>query len=387
MGHSLAQAVRITFNRSAQPMKPLHIFKPGTHVAMSGASITFGESDLAATVLAYDPALHEAPLVIGHPKHDAPAAGWVKALSVSAQGLIAETQQVDAAFAELVSKGSYKKISASFYHPDAANNPVPGVYYLRHVGFLGAQPPSVKGLRPIELAEDEEGIVEFGDFGDSITAGVFRRLREWLIGQFGQEAADQVVPGWDVDNLAAQALRDDVRPSFTEPTQPHKTTIEEHTVSPAEQAALEAENKRLKTQLEQHQTDQRQAAADQRHTKNLAFAEELVGAGKLLPKHTAALIAALDFAEAGDEPLEFGEGKERKPVIEGLKAIFDDLPAQIDFAEQARKDRQGESHVGVDLEFAEKNTDPDRLSLHNRASALAADKNIPYESAVRQLIK
>lgn len=354
---------------------------------MSGASITFGESDLAATVLAYDPALHEAPLVIGHPKHDAPAAGWVKSLSTSAQGLMAETQQVDVAFAELVSKGSYKKISASFYHPDAANNPVPGVYYLRHVGFLGAQPPSVKGLRPIELAEDEEGVIEFGDFGDSITAGVFRRLREWLIGQFGQEAADQVVPGWDVDNLAAEALRDDVRPSFTEPTQPRKPIPEEHTVSPTEQAALTAENKRLQTALDTHLAQQRQDQADQRHTKNLAFAEELVGAGKLLPKHAAALIAALDFAEAGDEPLEFGEGKDRKPVIEGLKAIFDDLPAQIDFAEQASKGRQGDLNVSVDLEFAEKNTDPDRLSLHNRASALAADKNIPYESAVRQLIK
>lgn len=354
---------------------------------MNGVSINFGESDLAATVRAYDPTLHEAPLVIGHPKHDAPAAGWVKALSASAQGLMAETQQVDVAFAELVSKGSYKKISASFYHPDAANNPVPGVYYLRHVGFLGAQPPSVKGLRPIELAEDEEGVIEFGDFGDSITAGVFRRLREWLIGQFGQEAADQVVPGWDVDNLAAEALRDDVRPSFTEPTQPRKPIIEEHTVSPTEQAALTAENKRLQTALDTHLAQQRQDQADQRHTKNLAFAEELVGAGKLLPKHAAALIAALDFAEAGDEPLEFGEGKERKPVIEGLKAIFDDLPAQIDFAEQASKGRQGDLNVSVDLEFAEKNTDPDRLSLHNRASALAADKNIPYESAVRQLIK
>jgi ribosomal protein S15P/S13E len=368
-------------------MKPLHIFKPGTHVTMSGASISFGESDLAATVRAYDPALHEAPLVIGHPKHDAPAAGWVKSLSAAAEGLIAVPHEVDVAFAELVAKKSFKKISASFYHPDAANNPVPGVYYLRHVGFLGAQPPSVKGLRPIELAEDEEGVVEFGDFGDSITAGVFRRLREWLIGQFGQEAADQVVPGWDVDILAAEAVREDVRPSFTEPTQPSKPPTEEQTVTPTEQAALTAENKRLQTALDAHLTQQRKDQADQRHTKNLAFAEELVGAGKLLPKHTAALIAALDFAESGDAPLEFGEGDQRKPVIEGLKAIFDDMPQQIDFAEQASKGRSGDVHVPTDLEFAEKNTDPDRLSLHNRAVALAADKNIPYESAVRQLIK
>ncbi|WP_454868684.1 hypothetical protein [Pseudomonas farris] len=36
-----------------------------------------------------------------------------------------------------------------------------GVYDLRHVGFLGAQPPSVKGLRPIELTDGEQGLVEF----------------------------------------------------------------------------------------------------------------------------------------------------------------------------------------------------------------------------------
>ena len=71
-------------------MKPLHIFKPGKHTAMSGDSFNFSESDLAATVRAYSPALHEAPLVIGHPKHDAPAAGWVKSLQATAEGLIAE---------------------------------------------------------------------------------------------------------------------------------------------------------------------------------------------------------------------------------------------------------------------------------------------------------
>lgn len=76
-------------------MKPLRVFKPGTHTAMNGASFDFSESDIAATVQAYDPALHEAPLVIGHPKHDAPAAGWVKSLSASAHGLTAEPQQVD----------------------------------------------------------------------------------------------------------------------------------------------------------------------------------------------------------------------------------------------------------------------------------------------------
>ena len=62
-------------------MPSLHIFKPGRQTAMSGATLDFSESDLAACAQAYDPALHEAPLVIGHPKHDGPAYGWVKSLA------------------------------------------------------------------------------------------------------------------------------------------------------------------------------------------------------------------------------------------------------------------------------------------------------------------
>ena len=73
---------------------------------------------------------------------------------------------MDAAFAETVAAGRFKKIFASFYSPDAPANPVPGVYYLRHVGFLGAQPPAVTGLRSPEFADNEAGVVEFADWGD-----------------------------------------------------------------------------------------------------------------------------------------------------------------------------------------------------------------------------
>ncbi len=142
--------------------KPLYIFKPGRHTAMSGATLEFSAADLAATAVAYDPAKHEAPLVVGHPAVDAPAYGWVKALA-AVPDLEAVPHQVDAAFADMVAAGRFKKISASFFLPSAPGNPAPGVYYLRHVGFLGAAPPAVKGLRTPEFAADEAGIetVEF----------------------------------------------------------------------------------------------------------------------------------------------------------------------------------------------------------------------------------
>lgn len=382
------------YHPSAQPMKPIHIFKPGKHVAMSGVSLNFSESDLAATVRAYDPALHEAPLVLGHPKHDAPAGGWVKSLASSADGLVAEPHQVAPEFSEQIASNRFKKISASFYHPDAPNNPVPGVYYLRHVGFLGAQPPAVKGLRPIELAEGEEGVVEFSDYGHEVGANLWRRLRDWLISDRGLDVADQVIPDWQIKSLDEVARREDEpRPSFSEPTPTptatattEPSTVEESTVTPEEIAAIQAENLRLKNQVQQHQDQQLQSRKETTHATNVAFAEELVAAGKLLPKHTAALIACLDFAEDGNTPLEFDEGDARQPVSAGLKAIFGDLPQQIDFAEQASGARRSGDAQVADLEFAEKNTDPDRLALHARATQLAADKNIPYESAVRQLI-
>ena len=83
--------------------KPLQIFKPGRHTALSGASLAFSESDLAASAAAYDPAVFQAPIVVGHPKTDDPAYGWVRALSFADGALEASPDQVDPAFAEIVS--------------------------------------------------------------------------------------------------------------------------------------------------------------------------------------------------------------------------------------------------------------------------------------------
>ena len=317
---------------------PLDIFRTGRQTASSGTTLDFTEADLLACAQGYDPALHEAPIVVGHPKDNAPAFGWVKSLSYKEGSLQAEPHQVDEAFAELVRLGRYKKISASFYLPDAAANPKPGAYYLRHVGFLGAQPPAVKGLRDASFADGETDTVCFSDWDDQLNAGLWRRMRDWLIGKFGQEEADQVLPSWDVEQLKTLA---------DQPEQPDE---------PATNAAY-AEGVRMKTELERREaalktreegltqkeadfkeaktTLDRQALAA-RKVEHLAFCEGLVKDGRLAPTHKEPLVAFM--AAIGTEAvLAFGEGDAAKsePSLGWLKGFLATIPKQLSFKEAA----------------------------------------------------
>jgi hypothetical protein len=336
---------------------PLHIFKPGRQTAMSGVTLDFTDADVAACAAAYDPALHEAPIVIGHPKHDAPAYGWVKSLSARTEGLMAEPQQMDVSFVELLAAGRFKKISGSFYTPDAPANPVPGVYYLRHVGFLGAMPPAVKGLKQVEFAEAEEGVVEFGELPAGAVSRIFRGLREWMIGKFGLDEANKALSSWDVDWVQEQAAQPEpeVSPAFSEPT----PVIKEPTVTPEQAAALLAENTRLQGLVAFADSEKKKLLAEQRHDDHANFAEGLIAEGTLAPKHKETVIALLDFAE-GEQVLEFGEGDAKQTLPTALKGFLSELPKVVEFGEHATKGKASTAEAADTVEYGE-NVDPERV--------------------------
>ena len=125
------------------------IFRSGKRTSADGSQWNITDADVQRAAEVYDPKLHEAPIVIGHPAMNAPAYGWVPKLAADGGSLTAEFAQMDDGFAAAVRAGRYKKVSASFWPPGHPNNPVPDSYYLRHVGFLGAHAPAVKGLRAI----------------------------------------------------------------------------------------------------------------------------------------------------------------------------------------------------------------------------------------------
>lgn len=132
----------------------IEIIVTGAHTDSTGKSVVVDAQFIEQAVKNYNPELHEAPAVVGHPKTDAPAYGWVCGLRANNEKLEALFCDTDPAFETLVKEGKFKKRSSAFYL-DEATAPGGLAPYLRHVGFLGAQPPAVKGLRDVHFEEGE----------------------------------------------------------------------------------------------------------------------------------------------------------------------------------------------------------------------------------------
>lgn len=345
-------------------MTQIEIFRAGTHQPMQGAAVTITSDDLAAIAAAYDVALHEAPIVAGHPVHDAPAYGWVKGLTAKDGVLLAETGDVDADFAGLVKAGRFKKISASFYQPDSPANPKPGAWHLRHVGFLGAMPPAVKGLRNASFADGETGVVDFAGEMDvaydlaAPLARFLRRMREWFLTApgGGLDVADSLAPSWEIDAIASAADRAIARaaPAFSET---HTDKDEEPRMAAdtkEDMAAQAAALKQREDALAENAAafEKKQAAFAEkekaaRHDENAALIAGMVKEGRVAPALAASMTAFMDGldhtlsvsfgeGEAQQTPLEYFRGMLMKagPVIDfGERTAGDDLP--MDFADGA----------------------------------------------------
>lgn len=352
-------------------MKPFRIFRPGKHTASCGTVTEFTKDDLAKAVQAYNAELYAAPLVIGHPKVEDRAYGQTAKLTQDEAGDVwAEPTQVEPTFSALVQDGGYPNRSVSWYLPDHPNNPVPGVLYPKHIGFLGAVPPALKGLGKIEFGdgqafdfgEDATGlVVDFATSEDAWTlasalrtaARAMRSMRDWMLAEKGAEEADKIVPSWQVEDAEREAIRQEERarntqdstvlPSFNEPTR----TPETPTMTPEEIAALQAENERNKASLAQFQERETAIAAAERMATVASISaglQPLVEAGKLLPAQRAQVanfMAGLDDTD-DSRTIEFGEAPEggQVPKVsprQFMQQFLNGLPKAVDFSDRSRQ--------------------------------------------------
>lgn len=321
----------------AVALPPFEIFRAGTHTDMGGRTLSFSAEDIAAMAAAYDPARREAPLVVGHPNHDAPAYGWVARLEARGEMLLAHPRadQTDPAFAEMVKAGRFKHRSVMLLPPGAAGNPSPSAHYVKHIGFLGAQAPAVQGLKPISFAAEEEavqiGFMEPWQMGS--LARLLRGLREWFIAEKGVETADQVLPSYAIEDMQAAALAVPAAsvpapsPAFTEPHPSEENNVPNDLA--AREAALAAETARLQAERDrlaaQSLAFAEREAAD-RGREDAALLDRLVAEGRLIPALRAEALAFMAALPVDEASFAFAEGQPKQTPHAAFREWLGKLP-------------------------------------------------------------
>jgi len=344
----------------------IEVFRPGTFTPMQGEPITYSAGDLRAIADAYDPDTAPAPIVVGHPDTDAPAYGWIKAFSYDAETerLFADLHEIEPQFADLVKGGRFKKVSMAFFSPGQPHNPVPGTWYPKHLGFLGATAPAVSGLRNAQFAGAADTVFTsaFGERGFEETASILRGLRDFFIEKFGLEEADKVLPSYRLEWLSEIEVHPKSDPMFSalqpkEPpvSQPDPAFAAREADIAAREAALAA----------------REIAA--RHDENVAFAESLVAEGKLLPVSKDQTVAVLDALPKGST-VAFAEGGAKVDLAQALRDILSAQPKVVQFGEA---DLGSDPGTATGARFAADGKAVDAAGLSTHEKALAYQRNHP----------
>ena len=364
------------------------VFQGGSQTDSAGR-IHDGTALIDKAVSTFNAARHEPPVVIGHPKENGPAFGWVEGLKKQGDTLLAKFKQVEPAFADMVKQGLFKKRSAAFY-PDGS---------LRHVGFLGAMPPAVKGLPDVAFTEEDALTFEFSDYQtlwawESI-ARLFGKMRDYLIEKEGMDKADQVISAYQVQEItdAAAKERQEIQQEagaelnavpamnyqekkgeknmqFKEFVQKLKDLVagvdaaggdtvsgKQFSEADIESAKKQATETAAKSEREKVTSEfaerERTARQDARKREIASWCESMVNAGKMTPAMikfgVPEFMAA--FAEKEDV-IEFGEAKEKATLYDRFKMFFDtEMPKVVTFGEVAArgKDTGGAGGTGEKL--------------------------------------
>lgn len=330
-------------------MKWCEIFRAGIHIDHSGKKITVTTADIDKIISNFNEKNPDVPLVIGHPEMNSPAYGWVDKLKREGKTLLATFKDVSSEFAEWVNQGLYKTRSISLYEDNT----------LRHIGWLGAQPPAIKGLASYQFAENEE--IKIFDFSEAdnykfqTIADILSDLRDFLIEKYDIETADKVVRSWRLsdlerigtkDKIGVMAFCEEIAPSYNKEQTMAKETTDQQTPSavPAEapktvenqtsdevQKVIDAKNEEINDLKAKLETEQ----AEKRKTEYSQFAEQLIKDGNIAPSEKNTVIDLMEVCGKSGT-YDFAEGDE-KSVLNRFKSLLKTCK-HVEFAEIAKQD-------------------------------------------------
>jgi hypothetical protein len=338
----------------------IEIFRAGNY----GDKGEYSERDLDQIVANYNPAFHEAPAVIGHPENDKPAWGWVEALKRVGDTLFGKLKQVEPAFEEMVDKGRFKKRSIGLYQTDKG-------LALRHVGFLGAKSPEIKGLADVRFNDQGKQVIEFTE-EDLQVAGEEKTFMDQLKAFWAGRESVTVPPGAAAEKTFSEA---DVKRFIEEATKPLGEKIAKVEADAKAQATTFAEREKVL------QSERLGAAA----TSAIAT---LKANGNWVPAFDKMLVPQF-FSELAKSPvsIEFSEGdnKINRSLLETAVSIFSALGKIVPGgtlvqASQARQSSFSENPGG------RATADPNSIRLNDLATSRQKEKKISFSEAISEVV-
>ena len=308
------------------------IFKVGKHTSSNGTTKDYSLDDVQSIINNHT---EPTPIVVGHPKTDSPAFGWIKNLFLKGESLFAEATDLVPEFLELLKQKVYKNRSVSLKQLED------GTFSLNHVGFLGGVLPAVKGLQELNLSDDESNSYEF----ESET-----------------EETEEVEPDLPTHFSAEEfnSLKADVKriSEFMEGFQNQSLELEA-------QSSLQAKIDELNLKID------------------LAYFQksmiDKLQLNSLTPAIKNKIIALVNYFQS----LEFSQSQSDK-IVNDFQELADLIqPSQTD---EVLKKVEFAQKKQISNEFAEMNVDKESLQLFNDASQLAEEQSISFNEAINILI-
>jgi len=190
-------------------------------------------------------------------------------------------------------------------------------------------------------------VIEFTDWGAIQNASLWRRMRDWFIGEKGLVIADSILPDYAVAEMEAAARAPDTStaamPAYSETTQGVTMTPEQIAAqkaaldaTAAEQARIAAEQAARTAEFAERERRILDAEALHVRTELAKFVGGLVAEGRVLPAHQEGMVAFM-AGIAGAQVVEFGEGDKavKKPGAAWLREYLAAQPKLVEFKEVA----------------------------------------------------
>jgi hypothetical protein len=339
--------------KNATPNRSIEILKAGTFTDVNGTVITFSQSDVEELVASYNADLDKAPAVIGHPKTDDPAYAWAESLAMDGDRAVATIGEIDPGFEKVVADGRYKTISPSIYPRNHAGNPTPGKYYLKHIGFLGAAKPAIKGLRPVAFAgqQNDGCIILEINLSESGVAG-------------DDDEPENKMSKTKEDEEAAIALA------------ARETAI----------ADSEAALKAREAAVVEREDGIKKAAQAAIETDAMAFAESLVEKMIVPPAHKDRLAFLLTtLAGQPEDALSFGEGEAAERPDAALKSLLGSAVPVLSFGEFANPEDapEGDNQDASDIAMRALQFSEEQAKAGTPVSAAVAVRKVMKDAAAK----